>query len=844
MNTTEWEQVRELFRAALEQTPDHRDAFVASQSKGRETVASEVRSLLEYADTDGHFLEPPGRSSAALLLTPPDPDGIIGQTIAQYRIQRVLGVGGMGVVYEAQQAEPARNVALKVMQAGPLAGRSAFRIFQREVQALARLDHPAIAAIHDAGRTDAGLYYLAMELVEGTSLTQHVADRSMPTPQRLKLFGVVCRAVQYAHQRGVIHRDLKPSNILVNEHNRPKVLDFGLARLVDPDVTLHSVTVDSGKIRGTLSYMSPEQATADDDRIDVRSDVYSLGVILYELITGQPPYDVRTSNIADAVRTICEVPPRRFAGEFSNLRGDLELIVLKALEKEPDRRYEGAGLLADDVDHYLSNEPIRARRASTAYRLRKFAARHRAIVVLSLLLGLSVVSLFVVGITQAVRTARERDAAVIAKLEATEARDYAEAVAEFMIGLLQSTDEMPSQQKELTLRDVMENAAQRVQDELADQPLVRARVQLVLGTAFSKLSEFDRATALGEAALATRQSVLGENHLDVAEAMVTLSVICGYKAEHDAALEWAEKALAIRESQLPESDPLVAQAYADVGGAYFYASDFENAATYFRRRLALQENLPDVDELAIAETKANIGLALAKSGRPDEGEPFLTDALAIRRERLGDHFLTTLVLDNLAHLAHARGDLAAAENWMAEEVDISRRLCHNKHPRLGFVLNNYGFIVRKHRGPEAALPIFLEALAVRRAGSDGPNPGVAATLVDLGHTELKLEHFEAAQTYYAEAVDIRRELFDDRHDRVANTLRLLGKAYLKGGDHVRAEESLLESYDIFKQNHGDEPNVAAATVKLLIELYDTLGRAEDAALWRDRLDQTSQDTPQ
>ena len=836
--------MRELFHAALEQAPNQRDAFVAGQTKGREMVASEVRSLLKYSDTDGHFLEPPNHSNAALLFMPPDPDGIIGQTIGQYRIQRILGVGGMGVVYEARQDEPARNVALKVMQASPLAGRSALQIFRREVQALARLDHPAIATIYDAGRTDDGLYYLAMELVEGTSLTQHVADRSMPTSERLRLFRAVCRAVQYAHQRGIIHRDLKPSNILVNQHDRPKVLDFGLARVIESDVTLHSRTIDSGKIRGTLSYMSPEQAAANTDGIDVRSDVYSLGVILYELITAQPPYDVRTSSLADAVRTICEASPRRFSGEFSSLRGDLELIVLKALEKEPDRRYESAGALAEDVDRYLCNEPIRARRASTVYRLRKFAARHRAVVMLSALLGLSVVSLVAVGITQALQTARERDAAVIARREATEARDYAEAVAEFMIGLLGDPDAMPSQQEEPTLRDVMENAAQRVQAELADQPLVRARVQLALGLAFRKLADFDRAMALAEEALATRQSVLGENHLDVAEAMITLSMICNRKSDHDAALEWAEKALAIRESQLPQGDVLIAATYTDLGTASYYGRDFDSAKRHFRKALASQETQPNVDELTLAETKSSLGLALTKSGQLEEGEVLLKDALAVQQERLGDHMDTTFALDNLAHLAYARGDLAAAESWMEEEVEMSRRLFHNKHMRLGFVLNNYGFIVRKHRGPEAALPIFSEALAVRRGGTDGPHPDVAVTLVDLGHTELKLKHFEEAQAYYAEALDIRLELYGDRHDWAANTRRLLGKAYLTGGDYVRAEELLLESYDILKQNHGDEPNVAAATVKLLVELYDTLGRAADAASWRDRLDQISQDTPQ
>lgn len=844
MNTDEWAQVRTLFAAALERPPDQREALVAAEARGRDHIVAEVRSLLTYADVGGSFLEPPSCSTAFLLTAPPDPDAILGREIASYRIQRVLGVGGMGVVYEARQAEPSRDVALKVMQAAPLAGQSAFRVFQREVQALARLDHPAIAAIYDAGRTDDGLYYLAMELVRGSSLTQYAQRQALTLPDRLRLFEGVCRAVQYAHQRGVIHRDLKPSNILVNEHNQPKVLDFGLARMIEAEVTLHSLTADRDKIRGTLSYMSPEQATGDAAKIDVRSDVYSLGVVLYELLTGRLPYDVHTRNIPDAVRTICDILPARFTGEFSSLRGDLEFIVLKALEKEPERRYDSATALADDVRHYLRNEPIQARRPSTVYRLRKFATRHRTVVVLSVLLGLSIVTLIAVGVTQAVRTARQRDAALIAKRDATEARRYAEAIAGFLIGMLEGPDAIPSQQEEPTLRDIMENAADRVQTELAGEPLVRARVELVLADAFAKLADFDRATTLAEEALSTRKSVLGDGHLDVAEAMIALSKVCAKRADHAGARSWAERALAIRQEQLPETDPLIAATYTDLGAASYYAGDFEAAAKDFRTALALETRSRDADELETARTKSSLGMALIKCGLLEEAQELLTDALAVRRQRLGDHLDTTFVLDNLAHLAFAQGDFAAAESWLAEEVAMSRRLFHNKHMRLAFVLNNYAFLVRKNHGPEAALPIFQEALQIRRAATGGVHPDVAASLIELGNTEMKLGHFNSAKAYYAEALDMRRELFGASHDLVAGALRALGKAHLKDGEHRRAEELLLESYAIFRQNHGDEPKQAAATVRLLVELYEGVGSVANAAAWRARLPRIKEVAPE
>lgn len=315
-------------------------------------------------------------SQASRPVTPPLPE-----RIGTYRIQRRLGEGGMGIVYEGEQEKPRRLVAIKVVRGGGAADPYRVRLFQREAQTLARLRHPAIAAIFEAGQTRDGQHFFAMELVRGVPLIDYFRRWDVPRRRRLALFAQICDAINYAHQRGVIHRDLKPTNILVDADGNAKILDFGLARISDPEAGVTTMT-DVGRLMGTLPYMSPEEARGIPDAIDVRSDVYSLGVILFEILTDKLPYTVRRRALPEAVRTICEDMPRRPSSDDHSLRGDLDTICLKALEKEPARRFQSAAALSEDIQRYLTNQPILARPAGAIYRLRKFVMRHPSMVAL------------------------------------------------------------------------------------------------------------------------------------------------------------------------------------------------------------------------------------------------------------------------------------------------------------------------------------------------------------------------------------------------------------------------------------------------------------------------------
>src|SRR5262245_5540402 len=461
------QRIKQLYHIALERDANEREAFLAEVCAGDESLRSEVESLLRCDARAEGFMEAPALEVAAqlqaeeqaaeifnsILHTDSDPSKSGNRSspvtpifIGDYRVLRKLGEGGMGVVYEAEQQHPRRLVALKVIRGGRLVDEYQVKLFQREVQALARLKHPGIAAIYEAGCADEGQHYFVMELAPGVPLLDYVKGRRLAGArapsnirQRLELFLKICEAISYAHQRGVIHRDLKPANILVaDESYKPggqsldgpgvsrvevKVLDFGLARITDEDGAGASGLSQAGQVRGTLPYMSPEQVRGDPDRIDVRTDVYALGVILYELLTERLPYELEQVTLPQAIRTICEDAPKplnrawgvsrdRERRKTERVERDVETIALKALEKESERRYRSVAALAEDVTRYLTNQPIQARPPSALYQFRKLVARHKVpfaslAAVFALLLGFAITMAAL-----STRIARERDKVV------------------------------------------------------------------------------------------------------------------------------------------------------------------------------------------------------------------------------------------------------------------------------------------------------------------------------------------------------------------------------------------------------------------------------------------------
>ncbi len=428
-------------------------------------------------DTDDSFLETPALELAARELAGSSFNSGTPSAIGRYRIIRLIGEGGMGVVYEAEQDEPRRAVALKVLKLG-LSTPERLRRFRQESQALARLQHPGIAQIFESGSADTGFGpqpYLAMEFIHGLPLGVYAEARHLNTRQTLELMIKVCDAVQHAHQRGLIHRDLKPANILIDENGQPKILDFGVARLTEDGTALQT---EVGELVGTLAYMSPEQVQGDPLEVDTRSDIYALGVVLYELLSGRLPYDVNRHRLPEAVLTIQQSEPAPLSTMSGEYRGDIETIVAKALEKDRTRRYRSAADLAADIQRSLDDHPIAARPPSAAYQLQKFARRHRGLVA-----GAAVIfAVLLIGVTistwQAIRANRERDRALAEKRRADDESAISRAVNDFVRNDLLAQAGSSAQARrakpdpDLKVRTALDRAAAGIGQRFEGQPLV------------------------------------------------------------------------------------------------------------------------------------------------------------------------------------------------------------------------------------------------------------------------------------------------------------------------------------------------------------------------------------
>ena len=847
------QKATQLFLDACNLESTRRSLFLDSEC-GEDT---ELRDYVEkMLAQDGRALpiRPPDLPASAdlrLLIDNRDDSGAdvlrsrLPSNIGAYRIIDKLGEGGMGVVYLAEQEKPRRTVALKVIKSG-LLSPDVRRRFEHEFHILGRLQHPGIAQIFEAGTADAGQGeqpFFALEYIEGRPLTDYAMEKKLGVRERLALIMRVCEAIQHAHQKGVIHRDLKPANILVVDEGaegprdqgvkgrqttvspldpwslgpstpfsaQPKILDFGVARVTDSDIQVTTLQTNVGQLIGTIPYMSPEQVTGNINELDTRSDVYALGVLSYQLLTGRLPHDVRGKHVPEAARMIQEEEPTSLSSINRSYRGDIETIVLKALEKDKHRRYQSASELAADIRRFLHDEPIVARPASKFYQLRKFARRNKALVT-------GVVVAFVAMSWGLIHVTVERNRAVDAeqralsaerdaKDEATRAQAEAakaERVVDFLQGMMASANPdlmSGGTSKDMTVVEAIDVAIRQVDLELGEEPETQAAVRNTIGRTLTSLARYEKAEEQLRLALAMRKKLHGDKHEDVIESLNDLGNLLKQLARYQEAEDCHREALDTGQDLLGPENATVAEILSNLGSTALGLGQRERAEALFRESLAMSRKCLGNEHQMTARCMNNVARMLLYQKAYDEAEKLLRESLAILRKQFGDRGAMTInVMTNLAYVLKQTGDVPAAIELNREVLKIVREHYDDKHPRLATHLNNLAVMLRQEGDFEESEKIYRKVIALRRETLGERHPKVSLALNNLGYLLFRTNRLDEAETLLSESLEIQYEVLPEQHPSMLPTVGKLSDVILAKQDYDRAEPLLREGYEIAKKN--------------------------------------------
>ena len=774
-------------------------------------------------------------------------------TLGKFHLRGVLGEGGMGVVYDAVQDQPHRSIALKVIRA-ERASPEMLRRFARESEVLGRLQHAGIAQIYEAGTAESPggpQPYFAMELVRGVSLTTYGAQSCTTHRERLELFAQVCDAVHYAHQRGVIHRDLKPPNILVDAEGKPKVLDFGVARITDADAQNTRAT-EVGQIVGTLQYMSPEQVSGDPLDVDTRTDVYSLGVILYELLAGRPPYDLSPIPIMAAINVIATVDPPLLGASDRQLKGDVETIVAKAIEKDKERRYGSAAALASDIRRFLHDEPITARPPSTAYQLRKFTHRHRGLVSGIAVAVLVLIAGSVVSTILALRARAAEASAVLGRQEAQSARTLADqrridaetqratadtaravavreralavsnatqarreaakarAVSSFLTDMLGSADPDVAQGRVLTVKDVADQAVAKLRDgRLSDEPDVRSDVQFTLGTTYFAVSAFDSALTQLDSAYALRVRASGKESADAVNIAITAAKARQAKGDLAAAERQYRGALATSRRLKPPHPELTVQALSGLAVIAQFAQRESQAETLATEALAVARRSFRAPSDTIADALESLAEVTDYNAKEKAAEPLWREAIEMRRRLHGErHSLTLSAMFGLGYNMFRRGDFPAAEAELRPTLAGMRAVYGSSNTKTVSTLERLSASIGKQGRNEEAEPMMREVLATRLRILGEDHLDVQLVRTSLARSLMARGRYADAESLFVAALAGRTRALGPRHGGVASSLMDLAELADTRGDLPEAERRYRESLPLWREGNIERMDVA------------------------------------
>ena len=779
-----WGKIKEIVGAALEREPSERPAFLNGVCGVDKSLRAEVESLLSaYESADG-------LSESALTQTFGDA-AQKSKSLGPYRLVQKLGEGGMGQVWLAEQTAPVRrNVALKLIKAG-MYNDSVLRRFQSERQSLAIMDHPAIAKVFDAGTTPEGQPYFVMEYVPGVAITDYCDQKKLKIRARLELFMRACEGVQHAHQKAIIHRDLKPANILVVEVDCkpvPRIIDFGLAKPITPFVSGETMNTKMGAFVGTPGYMSPEQTDPGVEDVDTRTDVYSLGVVLYELLTGFLPFDaerLKKLRLEEVLRHLREEEPLRPSTKVSTerdtsssraeargteprqlsglLRGDLDWITMKALEKERDRRYGTPSELAADIERYLQNQPVVARPAGAGYRLRKYIRRNRVGVAVASGAAALLVTFAVMQAVQLRRTTRERD--------------RANRITEFMTSMFRVSDPGEARGNSITVREILDKSSKEIETGLSKDPELQAQLMGTMGRVYVTLGLFPQAQTMLEKSVATGHA---------AGAMTATTLLNMGRLSF----------LLMREGRYADAEKLLRE------------------ANEGNRRVLGPRNVATLENLRYLAT------CLETEGKYAEADKLQRETLETARKGLGpEHVETLLSMNVMANILDDERRFPEAEQLYRETWEIQRRTVGAEDPDTLTTASNLAGVVEEQGRLAEAEKLQRETLAARVHVLGAEHPDTLAVKLNLGNTLDAGGRHAEAEELYRQTLDAQRRVLGPENPDALMTESNLGSALRKEGKYSEAEKLQQETLEIKRRVLGPEH---PETLKCMGELAATL----------------------
>lgn len=769
--------MQSLFHEAAGLRREDRLAFLETAAGSDRQLIADVMALLEADDDPAGIFESSIGEIADDVIS--DHINLPLHEFGAYHVTGVLGEGGMGVVYLAERADLGSRAAVKILRDAWLSPARRER-FAAEQRTLAHMEHPSIARLYDSGTLSEGTPWFVMEYVEGTPITDYCRAHECSLRERLELFRQICEAVQYAHQNLVIHRDLKPSNILVRADGTVKLLDFGISK------NLESLGASAEQTRTAARMMTPAYASPEQIRggaVGTHTDVYSLGVILYELLVGRLPFDLSNRSPGEAEAIILSREPERpsaaarrmdlVSGAKAHHRdigkgqwADLDVLVQKAMHKDSARRYQTVSALERDIDHFLRKEPLEARGDSARYRLGKFASRHRRPIVASAATFVAVVAL-VVFYTLRLTSARNLALAEQAK---------AERIQGFTLNLLQGGDEEVGPADSLRVITLVDRGVQEAQT-LEREPATQAQLYETLGGLYQKLGNFPRADSLLKTSLAQRMKLFGPEHPDVAQSLIALGMLRDAQAE------------------------------------------FDSAEAYVSRGLAIMKGVVPPDEAGVRKATAALGRVLSDKGDYDRAIPILDEATKLELAQGRPTTELSVVMSDLANTEFYAGNYAKSDTLNRRVLAIDRRLYGPRHPHVADDLMNLGAIQLEFQNFAAAEPFYREALAITRSWYGNSHPETASALTQMGRTLVSEKKYADAVIMLREALQIQEGVYGPVHPRVASALNELGRASQQQGNLDDAEKDFRRVVDIYRKVYNDKHYTISVALSNLAGVY-------------------------